>query len=184
MSLKDEQKPLLPVNSNRSDIDSRPDRDRFTDYQSLKNSNGSVKNKKVNQSITYTWTNINVRTKNGQSRGFYDTLTSFYPSSLRNKSQKKELLKNVSGMARPGELLALMGSSGAGKTTLMNSLTFRSDRNVTETGVKAINGVPINGTSLTAVSAYVQQHDLFIGTLTVREHLIFQVSYSGSEINP
>jgi ABC-type multidrug transport system ATPase subunit len=55
---------------------------------------------------------------------------------------------------------------------------------VTETGVKAINGVPINGTSLTAVSAYVQQHDLFIGTLTVREHLIFQVSYSGSEINP
>jgi hypothetical protein len=35
MSLKDEQKPLLPVNSNRSDIDSRPDRDRFTDYQSL-----------------------------------------------------------------------------------------------------------------------------------------------------
>lgn len=81
----------------------------------------------------------------------------------------------VNGSARPGELLALMGSSGAGKTTLLNSLTFRSDRNVTETGVRSINGVPINGKLLTAVSAYVQQHDLFIGTLTVREHLIFQV---------
>lgn len=84
----------------------------------------------------------------------------------------------VSGSARPGELLALMGSSGAGKTTLLNSLTFRSDRNVQETGVRAINGVPVNSKLLTAVSAYVQQHDLFIGTLTVREHLIFQVPMS------
>ena len=29
--------------------------------------------------------------------------------------------------------------------------------------------------NLTAVSAYVQQDDLFIGTLTVKEHLTFQV---------
>ena len=28
--------------------------------------------------------------------------------------------------------------------------------------------------SLTSVSAYIQQDDLFIGTLTVREHLEFQ----------
>lgn len=81
----------------------------------------------------------------------------------------------VSGSARPGELLALMGSSGAGKTTLLNSLTFRSDHNVMESGVRSINGVPVNRKLLTAVSAYVQQNDLFIGTLTVREHLIFQV---------
>lgn len=82
---------------------------------------------------------------------------------------------SVSGSARPGELLALMGSSGAGKTTLLNSLTFRSDRNVMESGLRSINGIPVNSKLLTAVSAYVQQHDLFIGTLTVREHLIFQV---------
>lgn len=82
---------------------------------------------------------------------------------------------SVSGSARPGELLALMGSSGAGKTTLLNSLTFRSDHNVIESGVRSINGIPVNSKLLTAVSAYVQQHDLFIGTLTVREHLIFQV---------
>lgn len=81
----------------------------------------------------------------------------------------------MSGSAQPGELLALMGSSGAGKTTLLNTLTFRNDRNVIDTGVRAINGVPINGKMLTAVSAYVQQHDLFIGTLTVWEHLVFQV---------
>ena len=33
----------------------------------------------------------------------------------------------------------------------------------------------VSPNSLTAVSAYVQQDDLFIGTLTVREHLNFQV---------
>ena len=32
----------------------------------------------------------------------------------------------------------------------------------------------VTPTSLTSVSAYVQQDDLFIGTLTVKEHLIFQ----------
>ena len=36
------------------------------------------------------------------------------------------------------------------------------------------NGVPVSTDTLTAVSAYVQQDDLFIGTLTVKEHLIFQ----------
>jgi ATP-binding cassette, subfamily G (WHITE), eye pigment precursor transporter len=81
----------------------------------------------------------------------------------------------VNGAAYPGELLALMGSSGAGKTTLLNTLTFRSGRKLDVTGMRAINGEPATAETLTALSAYVQQDDLFIGTLTVREHLIFQV---------
>ena len=36
------------------------------------------------------------------------------------------------------------------------------------------NGVQVSANTLTSVSAYVQQDDLFIGTLTVREHLVFQ----------
>lgn len=78
-------------------------------------------------------------------------------------------------MAYPGELMALMGSSGAGKTTLLNSLTFRAPESLAVTGYRAINGVPVTANGLAALSAYVQQDDLFIGTLTVREHLIFQV---------
>jgi ABC-type multidrug transport system ATPase subunit len=81
----------------------------------------------------------------------------------------------VNGAAYPGELLAMMGSSGAGKTTLLNTLTFRSGRKLDVTGMRAINGEPATAETLTALSAYVQQDDLFIGTLTVREHLIFQV---------
>lgn len=71
-----------------------------------------------------------------------------------------------------------MGSSGAGKTTLLNTLTFRNSSNVIVSGQRAANGIPINSSTLASLSAYVQQDDLFIGTLTVREHLIFQASSS------
>ena len=81
----------------------------------------------------------------------------------------------VSGMAVPGELLAIIGSSGAGKTTLLNTLMFRSSSNLLVSGHRSLNGSPVSSTALASLSAYVQQDDLFIGTLTVREHLVFQV---------
>lgn len=83
----------------------------------------------------------------------------------------------VSGIAYPGELLAIMGSSGAGKTTLLNTLTFRSGANLVVSGTRTVNNIPINQNTLASISAYVQQDDLFFGNLTVREHLIFQVRY-------
>jgi ABC-type multidrug transport system fused ATPase/permease subunit len=81
----------------------------------------------------------------------------------------------VSGVARPGEVLALMGASGAGKTTLLNALTMRNTmRGVNVEGAVYENGRSVGPRRLAAVSGYVQQQDLFIGTLTVREILTFQ----------
>lgn len=76
---------------------------------------------------------------------------------------------------RPGEFLAIMGASGAGKTTLLNSLTYRNSGSLQITGQRCINGKPIDRDALARISGYVQQDDLFIGTLTVRETLRFQV---------
>ncbi|CAL4079531.1 unnamed protein product, partial [Meganyctiphanes norvegica] len=80
----------------------------------------------------------------------------------------------VTGICRPGELLAIMGASGAGKTTLLNVLTHRNSARLRVTGDLYANGKPVDPDTLTSRSAYVQQDDLFIGTLTVREQLVFQ----------
>ena len=65
--------------------------------------------------------------------------------------------------------------SGSGKTTLLNVLSHRNISNVDVSGTVCLNGKPVSF-DINNISAYVQQEDLFIGTLTVREHLMFQVS--------
>ena len=71
--------------------------------------------------------------------------------------------------------MAIMGASGAGKSTLLNALTYRNLKGLNVQGSRYVNGVPVSPTALTAVSAYIQQDDVFIGTLTPKEHLTFQV---------
>lgn len=68
-----------------------------------------------------------------------------------------------------------MGASGAGKTTLLNCLTFRNSGQLKISGQRYLNGAKVNTDTLARISGYVQQDDLFISNLTVREHLRFQV---------
>ncbi|KAJ7318620.1 hypothetical protein OS493_037789 [Desmophyllum pertusum] len=80
----------------------------------------------------------------------------------------------MSGNVEVGTLLAVMGASGAGKTTLMNVLAHRNINQMEVRGTVEVNDRPI-GKEIMSMSAYIQQEDLFVGSLTVREHLIFQV---------
>ena len=69
-----------------------------------------------------------------------------------------------------------MGASGAGKTTLLNLLNFRNRGVLKISGEVCVNGRLIRSLSdISGISAYVQQDDLFVGHLRVKEHLIFQV---------
>ncbi|KAF8791853.1 Protein white like protein [Argiope bruennichi] len=119
------------------------------------------------QRITLSWHNINVTVKPKKK-----TLLSYFKRG-NDVPETKQLLYNVSGEVRPGQLLAIMGASGAGKTTLLNVLTGRNLRLLNVDGEVLVNGENV-GQGITRLSAYVQQDDLFIGTLTVREHLVFQ----------
>ncbi|GMR33739.1 hypothetical protein PMAYCL1PPCAC_03934 [Pristionchus mayeri] len=94
----------------------------------------------------------------------------------------RQLLNNVSGIARPGELMALMGASGAGKTTLLNTLVQRNLNGLTVEGSVMVNGNEL-GRRITSVAGYAQQEELFVGTLTVREYLTVQarLRVSGSD---
>ncbi|XP_073236643.1 protein white-like [Porites lutea] len=85
----------------------------------------------------------------------------------------KQILFDVNGKIEAGSLLAVMGASGAGKSTLMNVLAHRNIAQIQVTGTVEVNGHPI-GLEINSLSAYIQQEDLFIGSLTVKEHLTFQ----------
>ncbi|XP_031332545.1 protein white-like isoform X2 [Photinus pyralis] len=156
-----ETEPLISPNNHRS-------------YNA--NTNGDVENAlkslSYSEKITFTWSEVNVFTLESTKpkRGFLGC--GFGDGHING--QGKQILKNVNGIARPGELLAILGSSGAGKTTLLNVLTARSASRMVVSGLRCANGVPISSNALTSKLAYVQQDDLFIGTLTVKEHLIFQ----------
>ncbi|CAK9815498.1 Protein white [Anthophora plagiata] len=129
---------------------------------------GTTEGNTENESITYTWSDLNVYAAKRNEKPWQVFLRGKKPI------ERRHLLKDVCGVAYPGELLVIMGSSGAGKTTLLNALTFRSGRGVTVSGVMAANGRRVSSTILTSRTAYVQQDDLFVGTLTVKEHLLFQ----------
>ena len=66
--------------------------------------------------------------------------------------------------------------SGAGKTTLLNILTSRTQHSGLQvtSGQVLVNGVDL-GNGIRNISAYVRQEDMFISTMTVREHLTFRV---------
>ena len=66
--------------------------------------------------------------------------------------------------------------SGAGKTTFLNALSGRTAPNLIVQGTLKINSTVVSPHDIKKISAYVQQQDLFFATLTVREHLTFQVS--------
>ncbi|ELU07535.1 hypothetical protein CAPTEDRAFT_188039 [Capitella teleta] len=91
-----------------------------------------------------------------------------------------KILSGVSGVAEPGNMIAIMGASGCGKTTLLNVLTGRVAGDLEVQGRVLVNGKQDDGL-LECVSGYIQQEDLFIGTLTVKEHLWFTLGLTRSQ---
>ena len=91
------------------------------------------------------------------------------------EKKPSQILKGVSGFANPGEILAIMGSSGSGKTSLLSILSNQIilQRNTIVTGSVEINGVNIKTIDYSSFSRYVMQQDILMPTLTVKEALIF-----------
>ncbi|CAI7673956.1 unnamed protein product [Penicillium pancosmium] len=90
---------------------------------------------------------------------------------IKIKGENRRILDRVDGWVKPGTLTALMGVTGAGKTSLLDVLANRVTMGVI-TGDMLVDGRPRDG-SFQRKTGYVQQQDLHLETSTVREALVF-----------
>ncbi|XP_038984626.1 ABC transporter G family member 36-like [Phoenix dactylifera] len=88
------------------------------------------------------------------------------------EGDRLELLKGVSGSFRPGVLTALMGVSGAGKTTLMDVLAGRKTGGYID-GSITISGYPKKQETFARISGYCEQNDIHSPHVTVYESLVY-----------
>ncbi|KAK7284174.1 hypothetical protein RJT34_18915 [Clitoria ternatea] len=97
------------------------------------------------------------------------------PQEMRNQGvleDKLQLLKGVSGAFRPGVLTALMGSTGAGKTTLMDVLAGRKTGGYIGGNI-SISGYPKRQETFARISGYCEQNDIHSPHVTAYESLLY-----------
>ncbi|KAG0453763.1 hypothetical protein HPP92_025067 [Vanilla planifolia] len=86
-------------------------------------------------------------------------------------NQRLAVLSQLTGVALPAQLLAIMGPSGCAKTTLLDTLAGRLPSNLSYRGELLVNGrkQSLASRTLSAMQANVMQDDVLMTTLTVRE---------------
>ncbi|GAB4842031.1 transcription factor [Ancistrocladus abbreviatus] len=97
------------------------------------------------------------------------------PPEMKNQGVTEDrlvLLKGISGAFRPGILTALMGVSGAGKTTLMDVLAGRKTGGYIEGNI-TISGYPKKQETFARISGYCEQNDIHSPHVTVYESLLY-----------
>ncbi|GMI80600.1 ATP-binding cassette G24 [Hibiscus trionum] len=97
---------------------------------------------------------------------------SFKDITLTLKGKEKHLLRCVTGTIKPGRITAVMGPSGAGKTTFISALAGKA-MGCKKTGLILINGKNESIRSYRKIIGYVPQDDIVHGNLTVEENLWF-----------
>ncbi|CAF1512339.1 unnamed protein product [Adineta ricciae] len=131
------------------------------------------------QESTLSWLNVFVEVPGSPSR--YELSTSTGNILHKNQQSRRSLLYDLSGIARSGQILAVMGATGVGKTTLMNVLSGQyTDNTLTTAGNVYLNGQLTTRPQRQSSNAigYVEQYEPFIETMTLQEHLIFQPTSS------
>ncbi|KAF5941434.1 hypothetical protein HYC85_019076 [Camellia sinensis] len=86
--------------------------------------------------------------------------------------EKLQLLQDMTGAFRPQILTALMGVSGAGKTTLMDVLSGRKTGGTIEGDIR-IGGYLKVQKAFARISGYCEQHDIHSPQITVEESVIY-----------
>ncbi|VAI80275.1 unnamed protein product [Triticum turgidum subsp. durum] len=89
------------------------------------------------------------------------------------------ILKDVTGILKPSRMTLLLGPPGCGKTTLLQALAGKLNKNLKVTGEIEYNGVKLQDFVPEKTAAYVGQYDLHVPEMTVRETLDFSARFQG-----
>ncbi|XP_061353915.1 pleiotropic drug resistance protein 1-like isoform X2 [Gastrolobium bilobum] len=98
---------------------------------------------------------------------------------LSGKKKHVTILKNVSGIIKPRRMTLLLGPPSSGKTTLLLALSGKLDPNLKVSGKVTYNGHGMDEFVPQRTAAYISQHDVHIGEMTVRETLAFSARCQG-----
>ncbi|GMF55131.1 unnamed protein product [Phytophthora fragariaefolia] len=88
---------------------------------------------------------------------------------------EKQLLRGITAHFEPGRMVALMGSSGAGKTTLMDVIAGRKTGGRI-VGDIIVNGEPKNPANFSRITAYCEQMDIHSEAASIYEALVFSAN--------
>nr|XP_043627489.1 pleiotropic drug resistance protein 1-like isoform X11 [Erigeron canadensis] len=98
---------------------------------------------------------------------------------LPNRKIPLPILHDVSGIIKPGRMTLLLGPPNSGKTTLLLALAGKLGKDLKVSGRVTYNGHEMKEFVPQRSSAYISQHDLHIGEMTVRETLAFSARCQG-----
>ncbi|KAG1346222.1 ABC transporter G family member 39 [Cocos nucifera] len=98
---------------------------------------------------------------------------------LPSRKRPITILNDISGVIRPSRMTLLLGPPGSGKTTLLLALAGKLDTSLKVSGRVTYNGHGMDEFVPQRTSAYISQHDLHIGEMTVRETLAFSARCQG-----
>lgn len=82
------------------------------------------------------------------------------------------VLDGVQGIVKPGQVMAIMGGSGAGKTTFLDILANKSKSGIVN-GEILVNGRHVSAAEYKRVIGFVDQEDHLMDTLTVYETILY-----------
>jgi ABC-type multidrug transport system ATPase subunit/ABC-type multidrug transport system permease subunit len=96
---------------------------------------------------------------------------SLYFENVSYSLNGKQILSGIQGVAHPGEIMAIMGASGAGKTSFLDILARKNKRGTVK-GNFYVNGEKVNDIEYKSVVGFVDQEDTMLPTLTVHETIL------------
>ncbi|XP_057433871.1 ABC transporter G family member 23 [Lotus japonicus] len=111
--------------------------------------------------------------------------TPFSFCHLTQKPKPVNILKSVSFVARSSEIVAVVGPSGTGKSTLLRIIAGRVKDRDFDPKTISINDHPMTSPAqLRKICGFVAQEDNLLPLLTVKETLLFSAKFRLKEMTP